>query len=221
MSDGGDLIAEIGSLLGPSINPQLTTKDALSDLYEAYIFALLVRAAREEKAKTEFRSVTGVSVTDLVFRKSPGFLNSTRHPYTHARIDVDSNRGALEAHVGVRTAGKSGVLHECDVLIISHSEAERCRRLGLAPRSHALLLAVEAKFYTTALPLAEARGFVGLRSDLSAHDSAMVANVPAPESSRFLSARTGYHETELVPASGAVDRFVGRVRMALAYHRRR
>jgi hypothetical protein len=160
-------------------------------------------------------------VTDLVFRKSPGFLHSTRHPYTYARIDVGSRRGPVEAHVGVRTAGKSGVLHECDVLLLTAAEAERCRQQALAPRSHALLLAVEAKFYATSLPLAEARGFVGLRADFSARDSALIANVPAPEASRFLSARTEYHETELVPTSGAVDRFVGRVRIVLADHRRR
>jgi hypothetical protein len=221
MADAGDLLAQITSVLGASINPNLTTRDSLSDLYEAYLFSLIVRAAREEQATVQYRSVTGATVTDLVFRRSPGFLNSTRHPYTHARIDVGSNRGRLEAHVGVRTAGKSGVLHECDVLILTEAEAERCRRQALAPRSHALLLAVEAKFYSTPLPLAEARGFVGLRADFSARDSALIANVPAAEASRFLSARTEYHETDLVPGSRAVDRFVGRVRMVLEDHRRR
>ncbi len=220
MTSKSDLLQEIQLVLGAAINPRLSTRDEASDIYEAYLFALIVRAAELEGGQVDYRSVSGGKPTEFVFRKSPGYIHSIRQPYTYARIDFGAQSGPLETHLGVRVSGKSRVLHECDVLVLPEAEAIRCRSRGLAPRSHTLLLAVEAKFYASSLPLGEARGFVGLRTDFSAELSCLAANVQGQEASRLLDARAPYHEVELVPGSMAVDRFVPRVRSLFAAYKR-
>lgn len=220
MTSKAELLGEIQGVLGAAVNPRLSTRDEASDIYEAYLFAMVIRAASLEGGQIDYRSISGGAATDFVFRKSPGYIDSTRQPYTYARIDFRGLTRPLEAHLGIRVSGKSRVLHECDVLVLPEAEAIRCRSRGLAPRSHTLLLAVEAKFYASSLPLGEARGFVGLRTDFSAHLSCLAANVQGQEASRLLDARAPYHEVELVPGTAAVDRFVPRIRSLFAAYKR-
>lgn len=220
MTTRGELIREIEAALLPAINPIVTSRQSSSDLYEAYLFALIVRAARLEKARVEFRRADGQPAAVFVFRTSPGLIGSSRKDYTFARIDVGSSRGAVEAHLGVRIAGRSQVLHEADVMIVLEAEANRARTGGLAPRSSAVLFLTEAKLHANSLPLGEARGFAGLRADLSTRLCCLACNVGNDEASRFLDHRVRYHEPGLVPDSGAADRFISQVRTVLAQHRR-
>jgi hypothetical protein len=220
MTDRQDLIDQIRAELRPTINPAITSKQATSDLYEAYLLALIVRAAKAESATVTYRQLSSGTPTQFIFRTSPGLINSRVQPYTFVQIDVGSRRGPLEAHLGVRVSGKSRVLHEGDVTILLETEANRARSLNLAPRSNAVLFLAEAKFYAAPIPLGVARGFVGLRADLSAKVVYLACNTENPEATRLLDARRHDHEPDLVPASPASDRFVGTIRNVLAKHRR-
>jgi len=105
-------------------------------------------------------------------------LYSAAQPYTHAAIDF---RGCppLEAHIGVRVQGKSGILHECDVLVLPVAEAELSRANEVAPRGTRSLIAIECKYYTGYLSLQLARGFHGLHADLGVKNPYFIANLQA------------------------------------------
>lgn len=133
-----------------------------------------------------------------MFRTSPGYIFSTTHPYTHSIITF-ARKAPLEAHLGVRVVGKSGVLHECDVTVVDQSEAEMCRRELVPPRSFKVLIAVECKFYSTPLQLHLAREFIGLTSDLSAQNPIFVTNSSSESLERLLSGRGKNWEHNLAP----------------------
>jgi hypothetical protein len=126
------MIAAIAAALAPGISLGPTAPSALSDIFEAYIWALVVLAAKSEGANVHYEDVSQTPVTSLVFRTSPGQIYSTAHAYTHAVIDFPQ-RPPLEAHIGVMIAGKSGVLHEADVMVVRRAEALTCRREGVPP----------------------------------------------------------------------------------------
>ncbi|MEU8604553.1 hypothetical protein [Streptomyces parvulus] len=48
----------------------------------------------------------------------------------------------------VQDQGNSGVLHECDVLILPADEPALSRQMRMAPRGNKWLLAIECKYYT-------------------------------------------------------------------------
>jgi hypothetical protein len=195
-----DLLNEIQNTLGPAVSPSLTTSSDASDLFEAYVFSLAVQAAQTEGANISYRDVFGNVPTSFVFRTSPGYIYSTTQAYSHAVI-LFQNKPPLEAHVGVRVVGKSGVLHECDVAILEQAEAETCRQRQVPPRSAKVLIAVECKFYSTPLQLHLARSFLGLLSDLSAKDAMFVSNTSSISIEKLLSSRKRKWEHNLVPSA--------------------
>ncbi len=74
-------LAEIQQTLGAAI-PSLTTASAANDLYEAYLFSLIIQAARSERASAiRFQCISGGQASPFVFRTSPGYLNSRRADY--------------------------------------------------------------------------------------------------------------------------------------------
>ena len=130
-----DLLAEIRSALGGAIAPNLTAKSQGADLYEAYIWSLVVQAAQSLGAAISFWDVHGNRVrADFVFRTSPGYIFSTARPYSHALISFE-NCPDLEAHVGIFVVGKSKVAPECDVAVLFSDEAYTCRQQNAHPRS--------------------------------------------------------------------------------------
>jgi len=168
-----DLLDEIRLQLTHAITPSLTLASSTSDLFEAYLLCLVLRAAEREGASIEYEDVHGNSFpSTFVFRTSPGHIASKRHSYTHAIISFQ-DKPDLEAHIGVKVSGSSGVIHECDVAVISRNEARECRdrsmpRFWVDPRSSEVILAIECKFYAPSSSLlGEARAFIGLASDLS------------------------------------------------------
>ena len=163
-----NLLTEIRNALGSAAIPDLTSASAVNDVYEAYLFSLVLRAARVENAAVTFHSISGVPPTPFVFRTSPGYLNSRRRNYGYAVIQFPGCP-ILEAHAGVRVSGHSAVLHECDVSVLWKTEADICRSRAelVAPRSHKVVIALEAKYYTTDLALHLGRAFLGLVRDLS------------------------------------------------------
>lgn len=220
MTTRRELVAAITRELRPVVNPAITKRNSSSDLYEAYLLMLIVRAAKAENAVIDYRTRSGAITTDFVFRTAPGLITSTAQKYTYVHIDVGSARGPLEAHLGIRISGKSRVLHEGDVILLLESEANRARTRNLAPRSHSVLFLAEAKFYADWFPLGAARGYMGLCSDLSATGTYLATNTVNKAATRLLDARGYDHESGLVPKSTAADRFVGEIRNVLAKHRR-
>lgn len=195
-----DLLAEIQSVLGSSITSSLSTASNASDIFEAYVFCIVVEAAKTEGATILYRDVFWNIPTTFVFRTSPGYIFSTARPYTHAVL-LFPDKPPLEAHVGVRVAGRSGVLHECDVAVIEQAEAETCRQRQVPPRSSKVLVGVECKFYSTPLQLHLARAFIGLTSDLSASQAVFVTNHSSQSAEKLLSARKKIWEHNLTPQS--------------------
>ncbi len=182
-----NLLAEIQAALGQAVLPSLTSSSAVHDLYEAYLFSLVLKAAETEGGAIELRSIQGSHPSPFVFRTSPGYINSNHRNYGYAVIRFPGCPD-LEAHLGIRVSGRSAVLHEFDVAVIFHDEAEVCRNQGtaVAPRSHKVVIAIEAKYYTTDMRLYLGRGFLGLVSDTSAHNAYFVINREARSIERLL-----------------------------------
>ncbi|WP_218079750.1 hypothetical protein [Anthocerotibacter panamensis] len=160
------LLDQIRSALGGSINPNLTTRSAVFDLFEAYVFSFLVEAAKSEpNVNIDYIDTDGKKATTFTFRTSPGQIFNGL--YTHAEITFQRKR-PLEAHVGVRVSGISKVLHECDVLLLEKNEAEFCRNNNVSPQSSKAILAGECKHCSPRnFGIKLAREFLGLTSDFS------------------------------------------------------
>jgi hypothetical protein len=168
MTINQNLLNQIRSALGSSINPNLTTRSAAFDLFEAYVFSFLIDAAKSESnANVEYVNTNGTKATTFTFRTSPGQIFNGS--YTHAEITFQRKR-PLEAHVGVRVSGISKVLHECDVLLLVKSEAEICRSRNVSPQSSKAILAGECKYYSPRnFGIKLAREFLGLNIDFSSN----------------------------------------------------
>lgn len=170
-----DLVDAVESILASAAAVGYANQSATNDVYENYVWALCIQAAMQQGASVTYETVGGQQATTLIFRTSPGAIYSTAHNYTHAVLDL-AGSPTLEAHVGVRVAGKSRVLHECDVAVIDRQEAMLCRAEQVHPRASKVLIASECKFYTAAVQLALGRGFLGLTSDIHRNERYFVTN---------------------------------------------
>ena len=100
------LLPSIEAAIAHAVSPHVKSPSQGSDLYELYIWSLIIEAARKEGASISFWDVNGLQVsTNFVFRSSPSRIFSVTHPYTHAVIDFDGCP-TLEAHIGIYVAGK-------------------------------------------------------------------------------------------------------------------
>src|SRR6266446_1276763 len=80
--------------------------------YEAYIFGLCLRAARELGANPTLRGING-SPNPFIFRGGPGQIHSDYRNYGFASFSV--NGQGFEVHAGVEFRGTSRMTHELDV----------------------------------------------------------------------------------------------------------
>jgi hypothetical protein len=202
------LLAQLEAALGDALTPSLTVASAPDNLFEAYLFALVIQAARQEGATVSFECINTGTPNPFVFRTSPGYIGSRRHNYGYAVIAFP-NCPNLEAHVGVRVAGSSNVLHECDISVMLQDEAVLCRRgpERVAPRSSKLVIAIEAKHYTTGLPLHLGRAFLGLVRDFSADKVYFVINRDARFIEKLLAHKRQLWEHNVTPTeANAVSR---------------
>jgi hypothetical protein len=215
------LLNQIQAALGPAISPSLTVASAANDVFEAYVFSLLLEAARTETAAVSFEDVHGRTPNVFTFRTSPGFIFSTAQDYTHAVITF-SGRPPLEAHLGIYVEGASGVLHECDVVAVDRAEAQACRVSQASPRSAKVFIATECKFYAATPSLGLGRGFLGLISDITAKDRFFVMNRTAPSIERLLARRHRHTCREsIIPANtNNVDLLIHSFRSAFHEYRR-
>jgi hypothetical protein len=125
----------------------------------------------------------------------------------------------VEAHVGVQVQGASGVLHECDVVVLEADEAELCRRKRVNPRASRCLLAIECKYYASDLKLGLARGFAGLSADLGSHvHPVFVANVASDSVTKYLTGRKLRRELNVVPGAPEIDGVQHLIREAFKVH---
>lgn len=181
------------------------------------MFTLVVRAGQAEGAGVSYLDVNGAAAQAFVFGTSPGYIWSKTQPYTHAVLSFPG-REPLEVHVGVRAAGKSGVLHEIDVCVIRQSEADTARQNQVHPRSARVVIGVECKFYTTPLPLHLARAFIGLGSDVSSSNIVLVTNSESESVEKLLTARRKQWANRAVPATPVdVDRLRSEFQSAFKY----
>jgi hypothetical protein len=165
------LLAGIQAALANAIQPAWATQQHSNDLYEAYIFALVVESARSEGATVQYRDVTGAQTNALLLRTSPGGIYIQNPPYCYAHLTFPL-RPELEVHLGVYASGSSGAKHECDIMVLDSLEAQNCRQSHqhIHPRHSKLFLHIECKFYPNAdLQMQHGRGFVGLVSDLQSN----------------------------------------------------
>lgn len=115
------MLVSIEDVLGATSNDVDTSRLSSSsnnDIYEAYIFFLVIDAARTEGATISYKDWRGNTAQSLVFRTSPGVIYSRAHDYTHALIEFNG-APSLEAHVGIKLVGKSLVSHEADVAVLN------------------------------------------------------------------------------------------------------
>lgn len=122
--------------------------------------------------------------------------------------------------MSVRVAGRSKVLHECDVCVLHQDEAETCRNAHPPqpdPRSSKVIIAIECKFYGNPLGLGLGRAFIGLTADLSVNDALLVYNVDSPTVQTLLTERDKDRpwEHRVVPSNAnEVDRLKYRLQSA-------
>lgn len=217
MTTTNDLLRELRSLLQAGAI-SYHSSSAANDVYEGFLFSLVVATARDSGASVRYENVRGNSVNDLVFRTSPGRLYSTAQDYTHAVIQFGNQAPLLEAHVGVQVQGNSGVEHECDVLVLTEEEAKVCRQVRASPRTKQCVLAIECKYYLSNLPLGVARGFAGLKADLGQTYTIFAANTTSNSVKKYLSHRKLTQEFRAVPGAKEVEHLRTHIREAFKSH---
>lgn len=177
MATVDDILAELEGQLGIVVTGTPLSGAASDDLYEAYVWNLVLQSASDEGGTIILEDRAGNPTQNLVFRRSPGKISAITNPlYTHARIEF-TDAPPLEAHVGVRVQGRSGVLHECDVMVLTRDEAEACRDEDRHPKNRHVVLAVECKYYVGSTPgPGLARGFLGLTQEIRFRDCHFAIN---------------------------------------------
>ena len=219
----------LASLLGdlPTALPTTMTAagpvpTAGNDLYEAYLFGLVMRAARREGFSITLADAVGAAAA-FRLRRAPGRLPSGGPPgarFTHALLACP-RRPSLELHTGVRVVGRSKVPHEADVLLLPQADADRCRGLNSDPRGSDALLLIEAKYYTDPVGLGTGREFLGLSSEVSAKYKVFVATLADESVVNLFAGRTVPHDIGVLPRRPAEDSLLSFIRRLLRDYRSR
>jgi hypothetical protein len=158
--------AEIRSKLSSSVNPDFSEAAEQANIFDVYIFTILLKAIANEGGNIYYNSVLDDQTPKyLTFRKTPGKIHGSAHPYTHAVVEFPG-KPVLEVHLGVKVQGRAGVLHNCNLLILYEKEANMCRLLNREPRHSQVILAVKSQHSTSELKLEMAGSFIGLSSDI-------------------------------------------------------
>jgi hypothetical protein len=170
------------------------------DLYEVYLFAICIDAARSIGMSVSFSDATGVPRKSLILRTSPSPVWSEAHKFTHAILSWHG-RERLEAHLGIYVKAASGVSHEADIVVIEATEAARARVRRSDPRVNQAAVVIEAKFYSSSVRLRTGREFLGLVIELGGGPPIFVASSPGGTVHRLLSHRSKSAHFDLIPES--------------------
>ena len=167
------LLSEIRAALQHAGTSWIEQSD-LGDLFEAYVLAGLVQAARDEGWGVSLLDMREQPAGQALFRGSPGniYASPSSRNFTHFVFER-SGVPTLEAHIGIKVTGKSDVEHECDVALLPQDTARSCRMHRVHPRSTRLLFSAECKFRTSRVPLQLGREFVGLATELSSQSAVL------------------------------------------------
>ncbi|WP_146251335.1 hypothetical protein [Nocardia tenerifensis] len=203
-----ELKAAVETALALSLSGRYSTLARPTDLYEAALFAIMLRAAEQAGGTVLVTNDGRTPTRDVRFRTGPGVLASGDE-YTFAVVTFPPTsercEQKLEVHLGIAFAGRSGICHECDIAILTHAEAKRVRTgKRKYPSARALIAAVEAKFLVRGPVLGDGRNLIGLGSELRLGKFRLVAPTNGSDALRTLLAHwaCGFFE-ELIPGSAA------------------
>jgi hypothetical protein len=218
-----ELLARLRQVLPQALPNSLTVSGprttAGNDLYEAFLFTLVLRAARNEGYRVSFADGNGKPPVTFRLRRAPGRIASG-NSFTHAVLTLpNTGKDALEVHTGIAVVGRSKVAHEADVLVLRETVAQRCRQLGIDPASSHTLLVVEGKYYTTPLDLGLGRQFLGLRGELTTRSVLLAATVTHPSVVHLLEGRKQSYEVGVLPGRKAEHDLQERFAMSLRAYR--
>lgn len=157
--------SDIKSKLSSSINPDFNGVTEQANIFDVYLFTILLKALANEGATIYYNNILDETPKYLTFRKTAGKIHGTAHPYTYAVVEF-ADKPPLEVHLGVKVQGRAGVLHNCNILILYQKEANMCRLLNREPRHSQVILAVKSQHSTSELKLEMAGAFIGLASDI-------------------------------------------------------
>lgn len=159
--------------------------------FEAYVFALVVRAVRQAGGTANIRGiVSGANPSPIVFRGGPGLLGSRSQNFAFAQCSLGNKQ--FELHVDVQYEGGSGAIHEVDVSIFDQAAANNVRQSpNVFAKVNKLYGAVECKFYDSTLGTVLGRTFVGLVDDCGTLQLKVFAtNGSSPSLVRYFSPKT-------------------------------
>lgn len=203
MSINTELLEQIDEALGDATSPSLTSEDSTNDIYEAYVFSLVLVAAKNENGEFSFTNMRGDAPNTMLFRTAPGTIYGGTHAYCHAILRF-GGKPFLELHQGIYVRGQSKVKHELDVSVIWHDEATTCRENRVDPRHSRTLIAAECKMYQKAsLSIKLGREFIGYSSELRGVSTCFVANKEATTLERLLIAHKKNRILRVVPSNMA------------------
>lgn len=167
------LLAAVHSGLTAAASMNYNSKSASNDVYEGYVLSVFLAAATAEGWNYDWHDRHGPQ-PNLLFRLGPGNIYSPN--FTHAVL-TKAGQPTLEAHIGVKVAGRSRVAHEFDLLVLPQAAANDARARTADPDFRQVAVHAEAKFYASNLSLHLGRGAVGLSEDCGLSGrSVLVAN---------------------------------------------
>jgi len=167
-----EIIKEIEKNLENALISSYKERSNASDVFEAFVLSIIIQAAIKEGAKCpiQWENINGAKTTNILFRRSPGYINSASPQYTHAILDFPGV-DLLELHLGIYAIGIAEVPQECDIAVVKRSEAQRCRSITngkVSIKSRHILIGVECKCYESSkISLGLGRSFLGLVKDFS------------------------------------------------------
>lgn len=207
--DNSAILQQVSNKLSGAINPNFNTAVEQSDIFDVYLFSILLKAIANEGGDIYYKDVFDHHPTSLVFRKTPGKIHGNIHPYTHAMVEFPK-KPPLEVHINVKVQGRAGVLHESNVLVLYQKEANLCRLLNREPRHSQVIIAIKSQYSTSPLKLEIAGSFIGLASDIRYEGgSYFISNSSSDSVAKLLTTARKKWEQNIVPgATNDVNRLM-------------
>jgi len=158
--------------IGASV-PCLYYSSQITALYEGFVFSCVIEALTRLGATLEVRDEMDQPSTVFEFHTKPSLIFTQGSYY----ILVGFQQTQYELHTNLRAAGYSGTLHELDVCLLKHEEAQQCRDSRQSPiRKHVVFFA-ECKCYQRPLPLHIGREYLGLAQEFNVEVKTIISNV--------------------------------------------